>query len=159
MTPDKDQCYAPIKTPDLKIDREKIPYRDVPTSPDCVDPMCNGAGWALIRLSGLLWYMCNICHKEFSEDQIVSVLQKWKYPKTIKYLDFHVMGDMPVGIRPVHDQILFGSGLECHDSETLEMIRKTLGLAISEICGGMPTQIYFDFETDPHYRGEKRVSP
>ena len=158
MTPDNDQGYALIETPDLKIDREKIPYRDVPTAPDCSDPMCNGAGKPY-QYHGRIWYCCSVCQKEYTRDQIVSVLQKWKYPKMIKYLDFHVMGESDAGLRPVHDQILFGSGLECHDSERLEEIRKIMGLAISEICAGMPTQIYFDFETDPHYRGEKRVSP
>ena len=84
-----DQGYAQIEETDLKIDREKIPYRDVPTLPDCVDPYCNGAGKPY-QYHGQIWYCCSVCHKEYTRDQIVSVLQKWKYPKTIKYLDFHV---------------------------------------------------------------------
>ena len=76
MAENIDQCYAQIDVTDPKIDREKIPYRIVPGSPDC--PYCKtGAAIAQYRSSGLLWYRCSTCLREFSEDKIVSTLRKW----------------------------------------------------------------------------------
>ena len=125
-------------------------------------PACQGPGYLLGKLGQLLHFRCRNCGIDFSiecqeDPEIVSDLESDDlFPVTIQYLDFDCAGDPAVGIRSVDDQIIFGSGLECGDLETLEEIREGLKLFLGDICAGFPVSVYFDFETDPYYRGEKR---
>lgn len=130
--------------------------------------VCNSPGGYMGQLGDRHWFRCQGCGLDFS---IIHTIEDFlsldqdpdsdpdQFPKTIQYLDFHSAGDPAVGIRSVNDQIIFGSGLECHDLESLEEIREGLKLFLGDICSGFPVSVFFDFETDPHYRGEKRTSP